>query len=155
MKNLKKCFDVVDEFSMYLEANGTKQISYVIVMLWKKIVRCAFRRYHSMEYFPWYFIEKFRKRLQNIKKIQIWSTCWKTHWKSSLILIHCWIAKKLFQWIENHFENINLLKTDFQLFQTLRNRYSQPFFGINKNWLRNSTGNHSRRKIVYDRVSEY
>ena len=47
---LEICFDQLNEFSIFLKANGTKLVPEVIMSRWKKLIQCAFRRSHFTEY---------------------------------------------------------------------------------------------------------
>ena len=131
MKTLKICFYQVDEFSIYTNANGTNFVSCLIILSWKKLIQCAFRRSQSMENFPCYFIEEVHKRLQKIRKFRISMMCWKTRWinKTSMKLYQN--VKNLRSIIENHFKNAKFVKADLCKNETFRNRPSWSIFHKN------------------------
>ena len=100
----------------------------------KKLIQCALKRNHSMEYLSWYIIEKVNKRLQNIGKnpnlVDVFKNTLNKRVTCKLISEYQRINAYELKTISN---TPTCWRQIFNFFQTLRNGYSQSICRIIKN----------------------
>ena len=134
LKLLEICYHKVDVFSVHLMAYGIEFVSHVIILVWKKLIQCAFLALSFCGLFTLTLYQESPQETSKYTRNPKFRWCVQKHIAEiDLMWFYCVISLNEFLGFENQFEWANLVKANFQSFQTFINRPSWSILHGNEN----------------------